>query len=134
MATVYDVIVNYKLNTTTATKGARGLASVENRAAKQRAKNESWLTGVRNRSMQAEQRQWAKNERWKTSSMRNGMAKQNKLIKQNSRNTARTTGGGKGAGFMLADAFRWVGLAYLAGNAISGVKSALIDLDRKSVV
>lgn len=130
MATVYDVIVNYKLNTTTATKGARGLAAAENRVAKQRAQNEKWLTGVRSRSMLAEQQQWAKNERFKISTQRRSLAMQTKMAKQSAGIAAKASGGGgKGAGFMLADAFRWVGLAYLTAGAVSTMKSAFIDFN-----
>ncbi len=126
MATVYDVIVNYKLNSKTSNVSA--LSKADKTAAQQRARNDKWLAGVKQRSMMAEQRQWERNEKYRVSTNRRSIAAQTKLQKAAAKSVTKTMpGGGKGAGFMLADAFRWVGLSYLAFNAISGIKGALID-------
>lgn len=108
MATVYDVIVNYKVNTSDklAKSSLRADITMRRAQAKQISANAK-LAGVEANKQIASQR---------------------KLNNEMKRATSRTSGG-KGAGFMLADAFRWVGLAYLAHNTIGGIKSALIDFN-----
>lgn len=131
MPTVYDVIVNYKLNTSSHAKGARNVLTADQRVAKEQARIQKSQTRERAAAYRA---QWREQDRLSAQVMRQQSRQQAAIAKtakaaQKASQKTRSASGGKGAGFMLADAFRWVGLAYLAGNTIGGIKSALIDFN-----